>query len=390
MLIDCRKLFKTWWKILKTQNGIHKSYLTAGGAFWMNIFFTLIAAVVGGILFLKLKIPAGAMLGSLFGVAVLSILTGYAYMPVQVKFFAQTIAGCFIGSRVTRADVIALKKMIVPAIVTMFLMFSCCLVMGIGLHFVSGHNFTTALFSTAPGGLSDMVIIALDTDGDVAAITMFQTIRLICAIAFFPPLFNFFFRKAGLIPGKPTKKTQEILEEKEPIVVKFSRKKNFFQFLLTMTIAFLAGGLGSLSGIPAGVMMFSMVSSALQNIFLGNAFMPTPFKIGAQMLTGSLTGETITISVLQTIGSIVIPAAFTILGHIFITFLMAVFLSKKGKIDIVTALYCCVPGGASDMGLIAEDLGAKASTVSLFQLFRSVTVVALYPAMITIFELWIN
>lgn len=43
---------------------------------FFHIFVTLLAAAAGGILFYKLKIPAGALIGSMLFVMLLSVLWG--------------------------------------------------------------------------------------------------------------------------------------------------------------------------------------------------------------------------------------------------------------------------------------------------------------------------
>ena len=55
------------------------------------------AGLGGGLLFRRLKVPGGMMVGSIVLVAALSICTGGALMPRAAKTAAQSLAGAFIA-----------------------------------------------------------------------------------------------------------------------------------------------------------------------------------------------------------------------------------------------------------------------------------------------------
>ena len=81
----------------------------------MWFFITFFIGLIGAGIALKYKVPAGAMIGSLFAVAVFSIVTGKAYLPQSYKVIAQISTGAFIGARIKYNDIIELKKV-----------FTCC------------------------------------------------------------------------------------------------------------------------------------------------------------------------------------------------------------------------------------------------------------------------
>ena len=49
----------------------------------VQLLFTLLVAVAGGLLAQKIKVPAGAMIGAMVAVAALNIVTGQAYLPTE-------------------------------------------------------------------------------------------------------------------------------------------------------------------------------------------------------------------------------------------------------------------------------------------------------------------
>ena len=59
----------------------------------MNLAITLLAAAAGGLLALKLKIPAGAIIGGMVFVAALNIIWGIASVPSGARVVVQSVAG---------------------------------------------------------------------------------------------------------------------------------------------------------------------------------------------------------------------------------------------------------------------------------------------------------
>ena len=56
-----------------------------------------------GLLAKKLKVPAGFMIGAFFGVSVLSIATGEAWLPTETRTLVQMVAGAFVGAPLSAA-----------------------------------------------------------------------------------------------------------------------------------------------------------------------------------------------------------------------------------------------------------------------------------------------
>lgn len=58
---------------------------------------------------------------------------------------------------------------------------------------------------------------------------------------------------------------------------------------------------------------------------------------------------------------------------------LALLLKRLAHLDFVTAFFACAPGGASDMTLMSADFSANVAWVSVFQIIRSVCMIAVYP-----------
>ena len=51
--------------------------------------------------------------------------------------------------------------------------------------------------------------------------------------------------------------------------------------------------------------------------------------------------------------------------------------------DLLTGLYCAAPAGASEMALIASDVGADGPNVAILQISRMLGVIAFFPTIFT-------
>ena len=67
-----------------------------------TIFLVLAVAVAGGLIGLRLKLPAGAMLGAMIAVAIFTVVTDLQVIPPWFKVCAQMVSGGYIGTTMTR------------------------------------------------------------------------------------------------------------------------------------------------------------------------------------------------------------------------------------------------------------------------------------------------
>lgn len=396
----------------------------------MELIFTLLVAVAGGLLAKRFKVPAGAMIGAMAAVAALNIATGQAFLPTEVKVVVQIIAGLFIGVGIRKQDVLALRRVLVPAVLAVAAVILLTLGMGFLLWRLTPYDLVTSLFSCAPGGLVDMTLISYDMGADTSVVSVLQLVRLMSVMALFPPAISWIVRRHakrrpeqaenGLAAGVGQVPEPVVIEaclagasagqcageaEALPVLVESAveadmdsdvslppaqeqggekppKKRGAKELAITLLVGGASGFLGYLLGIPAGTIVFAMVGVAVQNILFDNAYMPNPVKTGAQVCSGALIGEGITFAAVLSLQSAILPALAFLVGYLLISMAMSLVLFKCTDLDIGTAFFCCAPGGLSDLTLIAGDLGADVAKVTIFQLLRSVTVIALYPVII--------
>ncbi len=346
---------------------------------------TLVIGLAGGTLLHKLKFPAGAMVGAMLFVAVFSVATGKAEMPANLRVLTQIVAGAFIGAAIQYKDLLALKKILLPAFVMIFLMISLDLVMGYIMYRTTDLDLATALMACAPGGVMDISLIAADVGANSSKVAILQLLRLMTVMSFFPLMLKKISRQTSRSAALETGGDQLAVTGEQLDRIKnqwyLSRRVNENVFY-TLFIALLTGILGYSLGVPAGGLTFAMIGTASWNVLTGRGYMPLILRLLTQMLAGTLIGVRMTYQDLSALGEVMIPALLLITGLIIINLIVGYLLNKITNIGLITSLISSVPGGVSDMALIAAELGGDQSKVAVLQLFRYVFVIGLYPLLI--------
>lgn len=352
----------------------------------MWFFITFFVGLIGAGIALKCKVPAGAMIGSLFAVAIFSIVTGKAYLPQSYKVIAQISTGAFIGTRIKYNDIVELKKVFKPAVIMVILMALINFVMGYFLYKSSDMDMKTALFCTAPGGIMDMTLIAYDFGADTSKVAVMQMMRLVSVMCLIPVLIKGVIRYYKAKSPADNIDTAKTAEEK---VIKNEKEKtpfmvNFKKIAITMIIGTISGFIGYFAGIPAGAMSVSMAGVAAYNIKSNKAFMPIKLRQFIQVLGGALIGAKMTMGDLLGLKTIAVPVLIVISGFCLMNLILGIMVYKISDFNIPTSMFSAAPGGISDIAIIAGELGADTPKVAVMQFIRLVSVIAFYPILIKI------
>ncbi|WP_291637464.1 AbrB family transcriptional regulator [Clostridium sp.] len=344
----------------------------------MELIITVLVGFIGGIIAFKLKVPAGAMIGSMLLVAAYSIITGNAYLPQDARVITQIAAGAFIGSGIKKKDVSGLGKMMKPAVLMLTLMITLDLLMGYIMYKATGISLVTCLFASAPGGIVDMSLISQDLGAESSKVAILQLVRLMSVMLLFPTMMKFI---ANRYDG-PKKGDNNCISEstKEHM----SQKQKRINLMITICVALVAGFIGYITKIPAGAMTFAMLSVGALNVFFNKGYMPINMKRATQVFAGILIGQRMMYSDLIALKSVMLPAFILLVGIIVVNICIGFLITKVSGLELITSLLASAPGGLSDMAIIAKDLGGDGPKVALLQLVRYVTIIAIFPIIIKI------
>lgn len=144
-----------------------------------SVLVTLLVAVGGALIALRLRVPAGAQIGPMVLGAVLHA-TGFAQMalPVPILELAYACIGWYVGLRFTR-ETLRLTVSALPGILAAtFSVIALCAGWGFLLTLLLPIDLLTAILATSPGGLDSVAIIAVGSRADVSFVLAVQTLRL--------------------------------------------------------------------------------------------------------------------------------------------------------------------------------------------------------------------
>lgn len=157
-----------------------------------DLAITLFLAIGGGLVGEFLPIPAGALIFSLVVVSVYNLWTEKAWVHPNEKFAAQICCGAYIGCKVSMDYLRGVRSLLLPALLMVVGFAVFHILLGILLSRLFKLELPAMLFACAPGGASDMALIAGELSNDCSAIAVLQIIRLIFVIIIFPQVISLY------------------------------------------------------------------------------------------------------------------------------------------------------------------------------------------------------
>ena len=148
-------------------------------------------AVLGWMMGKALKLPAAGLLGPLI-LSAIAHMTGlsHAAPPPALVIFAQIILGTMMGCRFMGAAPRLIVETLVLSTLATTVMLAGSLGFAIGFHTFFGQTTQQVLLAYAPGGLTEMSLVAIAMNGDVAYIALHHLARIVVLIAIAPSLLS--------------------------------------------------------------------------------------------------------------------------------------------------------------------------------------------------------
>ncbi len=156
---------------------------------YLPVIKTLGLAIAGGFVGYKLKIPAGAMIGSMLAVAAGALLKfDLGALPSYSKPVVQVVLGAILGLGLRNTSLEQLKSLLVPAAVIITILMTAGFATAFILNRFFGLDLMTAIFSSTPGGMSELSMVAADIGANSPIVALLQLIRLMSVIVLVVPI----------------------------------------------------------------------------------------------------------------------------------------------------------------------------------------------------------
>ena len=336
------------------------------------IVLTVAVAAAGGLLMLKLRVPGGMLVGAIIGVVLLNMATGRAYIYPQTRVLAQALAGAYIGCMVTKEDLRRLPRVLGPYLMVMGSLLVLDLAMGFFIFRITDLDLLTSLLCAAPGGMTDMPLIAMDMGADASMVAVMQFVRMVFGMGCLPSIILLASRMMGMDPPAP--------EQSAPIRGKKKSQASLVRSLPTCGVALAGGIVGKLSGMPAGTLSFSLIAVIVMKLLADTPPMPLWVRRLAQVVSGCCIGAGIKKEQILQVGQMIVPAVALCLGYVLCCVVMGCVISRVFRMDLRGSMLSLSPAGATEMALIAADLGVPNSTnLVVLQICRLLGAVVVFP-----------
>lgn len=338
----------------------------AGSNAALTTLLTVAVGAVGAALAQALNVPAWVLLGPALAVSLAGLGGWHLGVADPLRDICFVILGLGVGAGFdSQVGAVLLRwplAFLVLAVALVVTMVMCRLVLMRGF----GFDSRSASLASAPGHLSFVLGLAMDLHGDVARITVVQSIRLLfltVSVPFIARAMGYDFTEMSLGGGAP----MEILT-----------------MLVLAALAAIVGLLFRRFRFPAPLLLGAMTVSAI-----GHASELTPGAIPSAMLTpaflvlGTLIGTRFAgIGRIQLLGTLPAGLAVTLVS-VLVACLAALPVAAALQMPAAHVLTAFAPGGLETMIALGAAMGASPGFVAACHVARLMLLLVLIPLFLT-------
>ena len=322
-------------------------------ASWLRPVLTALAAFTGAEAAYLLHIPLPWMLGSMFGVACIT-LAGQVYpQPKWARRSAQVFIGSALGLFFTPLifqQLWGLLPWITAGAASVILM---SLLVAPLLQKMAGLDGATTLYAISLGGASEMSAQAQEVGADAPMVALSHTVRIVLVML-----------TTSLIAG--------ISGGAMPLPDTTAHSLTVGNAALLLIGAYLMGMLFVRLHIGSAWKLGALLVGALFALSGLQGRWPQEGIVVAQMVIGWGLGQNMTRAFFTRAPMAMLAMAGSTLLLMAGCMGIAWLLSQQINIPLITAFLAMAPGGMTEMGLIAKLFGLAVPTVITFHLLRMV------------------
>lgn len=318
---------------------------------------------LGAIIFWTIGIPLPWMLGAMSASAIVAIAGKPWFMPRQARDFARPVIGVLAGSAFTPAITAQAGQWASMIVIVVLFSIASTLAGNFFFRRLAGFDRATAYFAATPAGLTEMSLLGDSLGGNVRTLFLVHAVRVITVVSLVPLIL-------GIIKGGP-------IGTAPPGAHATMAPEDWLVLIFCGTAGYLVG---KYSKIPSGVMIASMIASAILHV-TGITQMQPPgwLVVIVQVIIGCVVGSRFAgIVWREAFRTLLIGFiwALLLLGAVILTALAIASISNVGFSGLLLAL---APGGMAEMTLITYALGIDVAFVATCQILRNFSTILLAP-----------
>lgn len=326
----------------------------------MRVFYTLIIAGLGGIFFYWLHLPVPWLLGPMLVVMLLGQFTSLTLdWHYRLRDLGLIIIGYTFGLTMTQETLQVVLGQLPYMIIFTTILVILCFFVAFFLSKLAQIDFQTAMLSSVPGGLSQILILAEELKGvDMTIVTVTQVLRVMMIVSLMPfiVLIPIFHDKTG---------ASQVSNALDHVDFMSGRTILFISVALIFAIIF------KKINFPTAYLLGPMFGIAfLQISWTTGPELPLTVTNLAQLFIGVHVGKLLNFRAIQDKRRVLLFAGLNGLILISMSLGLSFILSSLKPLSHATSLLSLAPGGADQMGVIAHAIQADLSLVSSYQVFR--------------------
>ena len=325
---------------------------------------TLAFAAAGGLTLGLIGMPAGFLSGSIMAVAAAALAGRPMLIPTPLMRILLVLIGISLGAVVTPETLQGMATY--PLSIGVLILATAAISLGgtAYLRIVHGWDTATAYLAAVPGGLSQVMAIAVEIDADVRAIAIVQSIRVVIIAVGLPAALAFL----GLVGPNPIAAAATLkpfaFDELAILVV-----ASTFVAVIAFRLRF-----------PGGLMFGSMITSAaLHGSGLIHVAMPWWVTYTVMVAFGAVTGSRFANTPMRLLLHYVGAAFGSFATAIVITAIFAAGLVAMLALPIAEVTIAFAPGAVDAMMLLALALHLNPVYVGAHHLTRIFFVLLTMP-----------
>jgi uncharacterized protein len=311
--------------------------------------------------------PAAFLLGPMIAGILIGSNGGTIRAPRLPVFAAQAIVGCLVARAITGEIVLRFLKDWPLFLSVMVSIVAASATLGCVLTRWRVLPGTTAVWGTAPGGASVMMLMAGAFGADARLVALMQYVRVVLVAAVSSLVARQWLAApiAAAVPSTPASPTL-----------------HWWDLVVTLMIAGLGGTVGFKLKIPAGGLLVPMLIGALlEGLSLVTITLPQWLLALSYAFLGWSVGLGFTRDILIHASRVLAQILLSIFAIIGICAVFAFVLVKGAGIDPMTAYLATCPGGVDTVAIIGASSHADLSFVMTLQTLRLLIVLIVGPAM---------
>jgi uncharacterized protein len=328
--------------------------------------FLVAASALLAVLLEMVGLPAALLLGPMIAGIIVGSNGGRIRPPRLPVLAAQTIVGCLVARAITGDAVVTFLKdwplflSVVIAIIAMSTGLGWLLTR---LQVLPG---TTAVWGTAPGGASVMMVMSGEFGADARLVAFMQYLRVVLVAAVASLVARLWVGAPDAVIPHPA----------------WFPPMHWQDFIATLTIAAVGGAIAVGLRIPAGTMLVPMIIGAVVEGFgLVTITLPPWLLAISYAFLGWSVGLGFTREILLHASRALPQVLLAVLSMIGACGVFALVLVYAAGIDPMTAYLATSPGGMDSVAIIGASSKADLSFVMALQTLRLVIVLIAGPAL---------